>query len=81
MLRGGAIKCIGWRNEPFDGCRTLNVCIFSIFSLLFATQEDGYDYNYDQTDDYYGQVDQWPRAGDEPLYYNSRPNKESRSIR
>ncbi|KAI9552024.1 hypothetical protein GHT06_022361 [Daphnia sinensis] len=44
-----------------------------------ATQEDGYDYNYDQSEEMYVQADQWPRPTEEPLYYNSRPNKESKS--
>ncbi|XP_045034176.1 protein unc-13 homolog B isoform X3 [Daphnia magna] len=44
-----------------------------------ATQEDGYDYNYDQSEEMYVQSDQWPRPTEEPLYYNSRPNKESKS--
>lgn len=42
-------------------------------------QEDGYDYNYDQPEEMYVQGDQWPRPTEEPLYYNSRPNKEIKS--
>lgn len=49
-----------------------------LLPYLFDDQEDGYDYNYDQSEELYLHGDQWPRSTEEPLYYNSRPNKENK---